>query len=74
MYSHSLCAVYIVQWKLIRDQLHDLTKVGLHGTKSTFGVSKNPDLSRISAMLHNCPNIEVQYLAPFFETLRERAH
>ncbi|PIL26850.1 hypothetical protein GSI_11030 [Ganoderma sinense ZZ0214-1] len=38
--------------------LHDLTKVGLHGTKSTFGLSKNPDLSRLSAMLHNCPNIE----------------
>ncbi|KAM5541883.1 hypothetical protein V8D89_004612 [Ganoderma adspersum] len=41
-----------------RQVLHDLTKVGLHGTKSTFGLSKNPDLSRLSAMLHNCPNIE----------------
>ncbi|KAI1785084.1 hypothetical protein LXA43DRAFT_1119298 [Ganoderma leucocontextum] len=41
-----------------RQVLNDLTKVGLHGTKSTFGLSKNPDLSRISAMLHNCPNIQ----------------
>ncbi|TFK84030.1 hypothetical protein K466DRAFT_602354 [Polyporus arcularius HHB13444] len=46
--------------------LLDLKKVGLHGTKSTFGASKNPDLSRISTMLHNCPNLEaldISYVA-----------
>ncbi|TBU28292.1 hypothetical protein BD311DRAFT_722777 [Dichomitus squalens] len=38
--------------------LHDLRKVGLHGTKSAFGLSKHPDLSHVSKMLHNCANLE----------------
>ena len=39
-------------------QLHEVRKVGLHGTKSTFGASKNPDLSRALSLLHTCPNLE----------------
>ncbi|RPD72603.1 hypothetical protein L226DRAFT_511753 [Lentinus tigrinus ALCF2SS1-7] len=49
-----------------RPALLDLKKVGLHGAKSTFGASKNPDLTRISSMLHSCPNLEaldISYLA-----------
>ncbi|KAI0747215.1 hypothetical protein C8Q80DRAFT_1271992 [Daedaleopsis nitida] len=38
--------------------LPELTKVGLHGTKSTFGASKHPDLARAAALLHACPNLE----------------
>ena len=30
----------------------------MHGTKNAYGVSKNPDLTRISSMLHACPNLE----------------
>ncbi|OBZ77674.1 hypothetical protein A0H81_02726 [Grifola frondosa] len=39
--------------------LRELKTVGLHSTKHTYGATRNPDLSRISAMLSNCPNLEV---------------
>lgn len=46
--------------------MHEVKKVGLHGTKNTFGAAKNPDLSRVSSMLHSCPNLEslnISYVA-----------
>ncbi|OJT08254.1 hypothetical protein TRAPUB_793 [Trametes pubescens] len=38
--------------------LRDLKKASFHGSKSTFGASKEPDLTQISAMLNGCPNLE----------------
>ncbi|KAI0765465.1 hypothetical protein C8Q74DRAFT_1288555 [Fomes fomentarius] len=46
--------------------MHEVKQVGLHGTKNTFGAAKNPDLSRVSSMLHSCPNLEslnISYVA-----------
>ncbi|KAH9930422.1 uncharacterized protein BXZ73DRAFT_90263 [Epithele typhae] len=39
-------------------QLHGLKTVALRGTKSAFGAAKVPDLARIAAMLHQCPNLQ----------------
>ncbi|KAI0360290.1 hypothetical protein OH77DRAFT_1418164 [Trametes cingulata] len=38
--------------------LHELRTAGFHGTKTAFGASKEPDLGRISSMIHHCPNLE----------------
>ncbi|KAI0674693.1 hypothetical protein C8Q78DRAFT_1067649 [Trametes maxima] len=38
--------------------LPNLRKAGFHGTKSTFGASKNPDLAHVSSMLNICPNLD----------------
>ncbi|KAI0945116.1 hypothetical protein AcV7_001744 [Taiwanofungus camphoratus] len=35
-----------------------LRTVSLQSTKHSFGATKNPDMSRISAMLNNCPILE----------------
>ncbi|KAF9008213.1 hypothetical protein BDQ17DRAFT_1349555 [Cyathus striatus] len=55
--------------KLVSKQavLPHMTSMVLKSTQHIYGASKHPDLSRVSAMLINCPNLEnldVTYVAP----------
>ena len=45
--------------EVLRPQLPDLRTVTLKSTKHNYGATKTPSLTRVSTMLNNCPNLEV---------------
>jgi hypothetical protein len=51
--------VFNIKCKLIALKLPSLTSISFRSTKASYGITKHPNLSRVSDVLHHCPNIQL---------------